>query len=183
MLNLPNLLTLCRFALIPLYILVFSYEYYITAFLIVVLAGITDIFDGYIARSRGQVTPLGVVLDPLADKSMMLVVICSLLYSNIITWEAAIAIFVRDVGMIIGSALLYFQRKQTVPANLLGKLTTVLFYTAIVLLLLEVPYSFLFLWFVILFSFVSSANYIVKVRAMNSKQAAMQKEHIYKGHL
>jgi cardiolipin synthase len=167
--NLPNVLTLSRFALIPIYIAVFSYGHLVMAFLIVLLAGLTDILDGYIARSRGQITSLGTMLDPLADKSMMIVVILSLLYKGLIPWEAAAAMFIRELGMIFGSAFFHFKGKKTVPANAMGKVTTVLYYVAILLIVFQFEYAITYLWFVVLFSFVTSAVYILQFRSLNQK--------------
>lgn len=166
--NVPNMLTMLRFVLIPVYIIVFANGYTISAFLIVLLAGLTDVLDGYIARTRGLVTPLGEMLDPLADKSMMIVVILSLLISGLIPWYAAAAFFIRDIGMIMGSAIFHFRGKKTVPANTMGKITTILYYIAILLIVFEIEYAIHYLWFVIAFSFVTSAIYIAKFRALNS---------------
>ncbi len=169
--NLPNLLTLCRFALIPLYIMVFSQGYLKPALMIVLLAGATDILDGYIARSRGLVTQMGAMLDPLADKSMMLAVILSLLFTEMIPWQAAAAMFIRDAGMIAGSAIFHFRGKKTVPANVLGKLTTVLYYLAILFIVYRLEFAIRYLWFVIFFSFLTSIVYIVEFRVLNDKRA------------
>lgn len=162
------MLTMFRFVLIPVYIIVFVNGYTISAFLIVLLAGLTDVLDGYIARTHGLVTPLGEMLDPLADKSMMIVVILSLLISGFIPWYAAAAFFIRDIGMIIGSAIFHFRGKKTVPANTMGKLTTILYYIAILLIVFEIEYAIHYLWFVIAFSFITSAIYIAKFKALNS---------------
>jgi len=169
--NVPNLLTMCRFVLIPIYIIVFSNGYTILAFAIVLLAGLTDVLDGYIARTRGLVTPLGEMLDPLADKSMMIVVILSLLLSGLIPWYAAAAFFIRDIGMIIGSAIFHLRGKKTVPANTMGKITTVFYYIAILLIVFEIDYAIAYLWFVIAFSFITSAIYIAKFRSLNSNNS------------
>ncbi|WP_376739117.1 CDP-alcohol phosphatidyltransferase family protein, partial [Paenibacillus sp. 598K] len=64
--NLPNLLTLLRLLLIPVYIVVFAKGHLIAAFFVMVLAGATDVLDGYLARRYGEVTRLGMMLDPLA---------------------------------------------------------------------------------------------------------------------
>jgi cardiolipin synthase (CMP-forming) len=165
--NLPNFLTFVRFMLIPLYIFVFMSDYKIIAFLLVVLAGITDVLDGYIARKRGQVTPIGAMLDPLADKCMMITVIVSLVFTNMIPWLAAVFMFIRDAGMILGSAIFHFRGKRTVPANTMGKLTTVLVYFAFLFIFFEVPFAIPFLWIVIVFSFVTSMIYIVLFRRLN----------------
>nr|WP_150959301.1 CDP-alcohol phosphatidyltransferase family protein [Aneurinibacillus sp. XH2] len=166
--NLPNTLTLLRFALVPVYLFVFFSGHVKIAFFIIVIAGATDVLDGHLARSRGMVTDLGVVLDPLADKTMMLAVFVSLLISGMIPWEAAAAIMIRDAGMIAGSAFFHFRGKKTVPANSLGKLTTVLYYIAILMLFFGIPYAIPYLWAVIAFSFITSAIYILKFRLLNS---------------
>lgn len=165
--NLPNLLTCIRFLLIPVYIAVFRSGHVKTAFLIMVIAGVTDVLDGYIARSRGQVTQIGIMLDPLADKLMLITVILSLMISGMIPWTAAAAMFIRDAGMIAGSAFFHFRGKKTVPANAMGKLTTVLFYLAILLIVFEVPQAVTYLWLVIIFSFITSLMYIFKFRRIN----------------
>ncbi|ULL19476.1 CDP-alcohol phosphatidyltransferase family protein [Paenibacillus sp. H1-7] len=167
--NVPNLLTLCRFLLIPLYVAVFRAGYVKTAFLVLLVAGLTDVLDGYIARRRKLVTQLGSMLDPLADKSMMITVILSLVFSGMISWEAAIAMFLRDAGMIVGSAIFHFRGKQTVPANAMGKLTTVLYYVAILLIVFQLPYANAYLWFVITVSFLTSVIYIVQFLLLNKK--------------
>ncbi len=168
--NLPNLLTLFRFLLIPVYVVIFALDHVIWAFFVVVLAGVTDILDGHLARKRGQITPLGEMLDPLADKCLMITVIISLLFSRMIPWEAALAMFLRDAGMIVGSAFFHFRGKRTVPANGMGKLTTVLFYIAILLIFFQVPLAIPFLWIVIAFSFMTSIVYIVLFRALHKQQ-------------
>ncbi len=164
LLNLPNVLTMSRFALIPVYVVVFSIGYIKIAFLIVLLAGLTDILDGYIARRSGQITQFGIMLDPLADKCMLLVVFISLLYANLIPWQAAIAIIIREIGMITWSAFSYVRDKKTVPANIMGKLTTVLYYVVMWFIIYNVKYDIYFLWFVIVVSFLTSLIYILQSR-------------------
>jgi cardiolipin synthase len=169
--NLPNALTSVRFVLIPIYLFVFFSGHVKIAFFIMVVAGITDVLDGYLARTRGQITAIGSMLDPLADKTMMLAVILSLLFSHKIPWAAGAAIFIRDAGMIAGSAFFHFRGKKTVPANTMGKLTTILYYLAILMVVYELPYAAEYLWLVIAFSFVTSIIYIIKFKLLNQKSA------------
>lgn len=168
--NLPNMLTALRFLLIPVYMIVFANGHMISAFIVFTAAGLTDILDGYIARTRGLETPTGALLDPLADKLMLITVIVSLLVEGIIPWQAAVLLFIRDIGMIVGSAFFHFRGKKTVKANWMGKLTTVLFYVALMFIFFKLPHGETLLWFVIAFSFVTSIMYIVKFRALNSRQ-------------
>lgn len=168
--NVPNLLTMLRFAFIPVYVAIFasdSSNHMMWAFLIIVLAGATDILDGYLARKYGQVTLVGSMLDPLADKTMMITVIISLLVTGHIPWSAGAAIFIRDAGMIVGSAYFHFRGKRTVPANWMGKLTTMLYYLALCFIFFEASWARTYLWGVIVFSFVTSFIYIGLFMALN----------------
>lgn len=161
------MLTMLRFALIPVYILVFASGHMKWALVVVLAAGLTDILDGYLARRNGQVTMIGAMLDPLADKSMMIAVIISLLVTGHLHWGACVAFFIRDLGMIAGSAFFHFRGKKTVPANWMGKLTTVLYYAAIVFIFFELPFAQAYLWGVILFSFLTSVIYVVLFARLN----------------
>lgn len=170
--NLPNLITLFRFALIPIYLAVFFSEIpgrMQWAFGVLLLAGLTDVVDGYLARRNHQVTEMGSMLDPLADKMMMLAVFLSLLIAERISLGAALAIFIRDFGMIVGSAIFHIRGKRTVPANKMGKLTTFLFYVALFLLMFEQPIAEQFLWAVIMFSFLTLLVYIVQFKQLNQR--------------
>jgi cardiolipin synthase len=168
--NIPNALTVFRIALIPLYLYVFfsPFPYHVEiAFCVLVLAGLTDIVDGYIARKYKQVTSFGIMMDPLADKLMMMAVIASLFLTERISVWAALFFFARDLAMIVFAAVFHFRGKKTVPANAFGKLTTVLFYIAFPLVMFRYPYGEIILWSVIAFSFVTSAIYLVKFRLLN----------------
>lgn len=166
-LNVPNVLTLSRFILIPVYLVFFFEGYVKTSFFVLCFAGLTDIVDGHYARTRKQVTTVGAMLDPLADKTMMIAVVVSLLISGMIPWEAAAAMFIRDAGMIAGSAIFHFRGKKTVPANLFGKVTTVLYYLAIFFIIFDFSFALAYLWFVIAFSFATSFVYIFQFASLN----------------
>ena len=80
--NIPNALTLFRIGVIPVFILVFYWDHpnaHIYATSLFFIAGITDWFDGYLARKLNQQSSLGAFLDPLADKLMVVVVLCVLI--------------------------------------------------------------------------------------------------------
>lgn len=137
------------------------------AFGILVLAGLTDLLDGYLARKYNLITPLGIVLDPLADKLMMLSVILSFILADRISWVAAALLIFRDGVMIAVSAFFHLRSKQIVPATWWGKITTVLYYFAVVAIMFMWPFAELLLWGTILLSFITSFVYLGKFRAMN----------------
>ena len=104
MLNLPNILTLSRIFTVPvLAALLWWPEWafgYLLGFLIYCLMGITDYFDGYLARSQGTVSKLGIFLDPIADKIMVAAVILILCANgDIKDWHviAALIILLREI--------------------------------------------------------------------------------------
>ena len=85
MFNIPNTLSMVRIALIPVFIYVYYLPFdwsHIAATVLFAFAGITDWFDGYLARKLGQQSHLGAILDPLADKLMVVVVLILLVADN-----------------------------------------------------------------------------------------------------
>lgn len=172
MINIPNILTIFRFFLVPTYLLTYfsdtpSKLYWSIA--IILLAGITDVVDGYIARRYNLVTEIGSLLDPLADKLMIIAVFLSLLITHKISLWAAFAVFLRDISMIIYSTLFHLKGKKTIPANIMGKLTTVLFYIALFALLFSVDGAKTFLWFVIGLSYFTTLVYFILIRSANKE--------------
>ena len=104
MLNLPNILTLSRIVTVPFLIALLWWPQwqlgYLLGYALYCLMGITDYFDGYLARSQGTVSKLGVFLDPIADKIMVAAVILILCAKGIITdlhLLAAIVILLREL--------------------------------------------------------------------------------------
>ena len=85
MINIPNSLSMIRIALIPVFVYVYYLPFdwsHIAATVLFAFAGITDWFDGYLARKLGQQSHLGAILDPLADKLMVVVVLILLVADN-----------------------------------------------------------------------------------------------------
>lgn len=165
--NVPNILTISRFVLIPLFLVLYLNDQPIAALTTLMVALLTDFLDGYIARRSGQVTVTGSMLDPLADKLMVLSVVLALLIKDILPWSAFVVMAFREIVMIIGSAVYLFQGLKTVPANLFGKATTVIYYAAILLMFLEQPEGVIVLWCGIALSFVTSVIYFMKFKSLN----------------
>lgn len=132
--NIPNIISSFRIILIPIFIYSFklsmlSNSYKIPIF-IFILAGISDVIDGYIARRYNMQTKLGAVLDPLADKLMLITAISCFTYSKHIPLWMLIIIFVKESLMIIGGTITYKEGIVT-KANIFGKLATFLFHLSI----------------------------------------------------
>ena len=105
-LNVPNILTLLRIILIPAFATAVSYHRFDLAFYIFLTAAVTDKMDGMIARLSGKSTDLGSVLDPLADKFMLITSFMVFLILRLIPVWLAIAVLSRDIIVILGWGLL-----------------------------------------------------------------------------
>ena len=103
--SLPNLLTLSRILAVPLFVILMwraSWLGYSAAFILYCVAGITDYIDGYLARAQGTVSKLGVFLDPIADKIMVVAVIVMLIHNGqIVHWSIipALVIILREIAV------------------------------------------------------------------------------------
>ena len=130
--NLPNILTLLRMLMVPAVIVCFAANHPLWALFFFLLASATDVLDGYLARKFNQITNFGKVMDPLADKLMLITtLICLYLTGRIPMW-VPIVIGVKECTMITVAACLY--RKDIIlPSNFFGKLATVLFTVAVLI--------------------------------------------------
>ena len=129
--HVPNILTIIRFLLIPI-IIVFAFQNnYIATIIILTISGITDILDGFIARKFNFITDFGKLMDPLADKATQVTLLAVLTIQKIIPiWIIAI-VLLKEFIMISGASFLY-GKELVVSSKWYGKLSTVLFYIAIV---------------------------------------------------
>lgn len=188
--NLPNYITLSRIAAIPLIIWVLTTSYFGTehstvrvllASGIFILASITDGLDGYLARRRGQITTMGVLLDPLADKLMIAAAFITLvqLIPSIVNVWVAIIIIGREF-LISGLRSIAASEGFTIEASELGKLKMVVQIVSVVAAILAIRWdewvvrlgssSFVFsvdlvarmaIWFMVAVSVISAVDYFV----------------------
>ena len=127
----PNLLTYLRFVLVVPFVILFLSEKYLQSAKCIGLSGISDCLDGFFARKLNQVTQLGKLLDPIADKvTLISVMLCMAFYApNVI--PILVVLIAKDVVMLIGGVSL-LKRKITPPAaEWFGKLATIVFYFAV----------------------------------------------------
>lgn len=137
--NLPNLLTLFRIALSILS----GYEYYrgnvSLAFFLFVLAGISDLLDGFIARRYNLVSDLGKLLDPLSDKIMLITGLWCLVYSKILPGWFLWAVIIKEAVLIMGSVYMLGEG-VIVHSGKYGKTSTLLYTVGVGLGLLGIPF-------------------------------------------
>ena len=172
--NLPNTLTAIRIFLVPLLVVVlltrfepvqvFGVRKEILGALIFGIAALTDWLDGFLARRRGEVTQLGQLMDPLADKLLITAALISVVQMGTASaWMVAV-ILGREFGVTVLRSIAY-TRGVSIPASPLGKIKMVVQVGAILLLILgDEAWLFWFLgqcalWVVLIVALLSAVDY------------------------
>ncbi len=172
MMNLPNSLASVRILIAPVMFWIIlnpqyftdagidiSWNYYVAS-LLFVLASITDFFDGYIARELDQKTMLGAILDPLADKMLVLAAFLGLMMTGAASAWAIYIIIVREL-FITGVRTVAVAEGIDVAASWAGKVKTVAQMIAIGFLLMHWTGGELLLWIAVALTVYSGIEYLV----------------------
>ena len=135
--TIPNWLSFIRIALIPVFAVLFVQGHQLVAVIVMICAALTDLFDGKIARKFNQVSNLGKILDPIADKLSQMAIVIVLLYTY---WENPIKylfffFIVKEVLMLLGGAFLLSKGMRPTAAEIWGKVATNVFYIAMIIIL------------------------------------------------
>ena len=135
--TIPNWLSFIRIALIQVFAVLFVQGHQLVAVIVMICAALTDLFDGKIARKFNQVSNLGKILDPIADKLSQMAIVIVLLYTY---WENPIKylfffFIVKEVLMLLGGALLLSKGMRPTAAEIWGKVATNVFYIAMIIIL------------------------------------------------
>lgn len=172
MINIPNILAFIRLLIAPVMFWIIltpalftdngwhiSWSYY-TASLLFVIASITDFFDGYVARELDQITIVGQILDPLADKMLTLAAFLGLMMMGDASAWAIYIIIVREL-FITGLRTLSVSEGIDVSASMAGKVKTVAQMIAIGFLLMHWPLANILLWAAVALTVYSGIEYLV----------------------
>lgn len=166
--NLPNKLTIGRVIAVPFFIAAYMLGYHITAFVIFVLASLTDMLDGKIARKHNLVTNFGKIMDPLADKILVYSAFCLLIPNYVPGWMLII-ILAREFT-VAGMRTVAASEGIVIAAGMSGKIKTVLQMIAVPMLLLLPAItwdiyeyaSYAFLYASLVMTVYSGIEYVVK---------------------
>ncbi|NLY66203.1 MAG: CDP-diacylglycerol--glycerol-3-phosphate 3-phosphatidyltransferase [Tissierellia bacterium] len=179
--NIPNILTIIRILLVPLYLWVFytvEQNRILYAGTIYILAGLTDVLDGYIARKYNMISKLGAALDPLADKLMTFAVLISFTSANLIPSWVLLILGMKEILMILGGIILYlFKEKRVLPSNKYGKIATVSFYAAILSIIFKIssPILIKLLFFTtVILNLLAFTNYLKIFLSRNRENEYMR---------
>lgn len=133
--NLPNKLTVGRFIAVPFFVAAYMLEYYWVALVIFILASLTDMLDGKIARARGLVTNFGKIMDPLADKVLVYSAFCLMVEGGIVPAWMLIIILAREFT-VSGMRTVAASEGIVIAAGMSGKIKTVIQMIAVPMLIL-----------------------------------------------
>ncbi|MDR1028597.1 MAG: CDP-diacylglycerol--glycerol-3-phosphate 3-phosphatidyltransferase [Clostridiales Family XIII bacterium] len=171
--NLPNTLTLIRIALIPVFIVFLLNDRSYVAAVVFIVAALTDALDGYLARKMDLITNFGKLMDPLADKLLVVsALVCLTELGEIAGWMV-IVILAREF-MITGLRSVAAGEGVIIAAGMAGKLKTVSQMAAIVLILLRnwpfvyvgFPFDRVMLWIAVALTVYSGVEYMIKNRSV-----------------
>jgi len=175
LLNLPNALASLRILIAPLMFWIIlnpsyftesgyhiTWNYYAAA-LLFVLASVTDFFDGFIAREWNQMTMLGAIIDPLADKMLTIAGFMGLMMIGEASAWAVYIIIIREL-FITGIRTVAVAEKLDIKASMAGKVKTVVQMIAIGFLLMHWPYGDELLWLAVALTVYSGLEYVYGFR-------------------
>jgi len=175
--NIPNILTLIRILLVPLFVIYLMKDLFFSALIIFAIAGLSDGLDGFIARYFNQRTELGAYLDPIADKLLIISAFVSLAVMKIIPGWLAVIVISRDVLILLGIAIFSITDITfDIKPSFISKCTTVIQLTTVVFVLLNPAVSgtgmikYFLYWLTAGLSILSGFHYIY--RGMNILQNA-----------
>lgn len=170
--NLANKLTILRVLLVPVFMIILLIDFpnndYI-ALTVFVIAALTDMLDGHIARSRNQITKFGKFMDPLADKLLVSSALIILVEMNRLSSWVVIIIIAREFA-ITGLRVLAASEGITIAASWYGKFKTIFQMLAIVILLLNnypfsifnIPADKIIVVLATIFTIISGLDYLIK---------------------
>ena len=168
----PNQLTLLRMVFIPFIVMRLIDRDYKQALVLLVIAGLTDLLDGFLARRLHQQTRIGQYLDPIADKLLLSTLFMVLAILHLIPWKFTVVVFSRDIGILGVSAVLFaIAGLRDFRPSIFGKVNTLSQIAAVffVMLFLVLPAQWVwfgktfFLRMTFAFTILSALHYVILV--------------------
>ena len=139
--SIPNILSFFRIILVPLFVYEFTFrDNFSVAGIVLLISGITDCLDGFIARKFNMITDLGKILDPIADKLTQIMVVFCLAHKHFaIMWVLLGFLVIKDFALLVGGITLYKKKDMVVASNWYGKAATIVFYIAMIVIIFFYP--------------------------------------------
>jgi cardiolipin synthase len=167
--NIPNLITLLRFILVPVVVILLIQGLFLKALIVFLLAGLSDALDGFLARVLHQQTVLGAYMDPIADKALLASSFVTLSVLHIIPGWLTVIVISRDLIILLGIAMLSMMSISVeIRPAFVSKVTTALQLITVLLALtlkclpwaVDGVWSLSFYWITAFFTIISGLNYM-----------------------
>lgn len=174
MITVPNLLTFLR--------LIFAFPVFwgitsgnsLIAIIFICLAGISDFFDGFLARRLNQESRVGKISDPFVDKFFGGLCLLGLVMAGYAPWTIFWLFLARDLFLVLISLILLWQHKELVSETKVGKISTGIFIFSLVLIVAQIPYGLIL--FYACFALYVLSGLLYSIRIFQSPQALAVKE-------
>lgn len=172
--NLPNKLTVLRIIMVPFFIAAYMEKWFFVAFTLFIVASLTDMLDGKIARARNLVTNFGKIMDPLADKILVYSALCLFVENGTIPGWTLIIILAREF-VVSGMRTVAASEGIVIAAAMSGKIKTVLQMVAVIILIIAVgpvpqlkTIGMLVFWASLVMTVYSGTEYVLKNKSVFS---------------
>ena len=139
--TLANIVTIVRIFFIPLVVFFLSQESYLFSLIFVLLFFLGDLLDGYLARTRNEITQLGQFLDPMADKLLAFSLMVAFAMIGQLSWWTVWLLFIPNLLLTLGSVVLFQKGKATVPARWSGKIAATVLALGLTLMYLQILFE------------------------------------------
>lgn len=134
--DIPNILSVIRIIMVPVFVYLFLSNRIVPSVMVFVLAGLTDVVDGYIARRFKYFSKLGLLLDPLADKLLQAsAFVCLYIVKLIPVWMLVIYV-TKELILGVGTLFLFKRRNNIQKSNVFGKFSSLMIFVAIIVLII-----------------------------------------------
>jgi len=176
--NVPNVLTMLRMALIPVFVWLYWAGQQKWALVVFLAASLTDMLDGMIARKYNLITNFGKLMDPLADKLMVTTLLICQGLSGVIPWAAILLVLGKEVLMVLGGVFM-LKKDVVVYSNMLGKVAMCFFILALTLSFFHAEFTALgtrwdsiVLWIAVALTLAALIDYtLAAIRTLKNKKA------------
>ncbi|MCU1447152.1 CDP-alcohol phosphatidyltransferase family protein [Cryobacterium sp.] len=145
-LTVPNVLSFLRLALVPVFLWLIVDGYDSWALLVLAVSSLTDFLDGWIARRFNQITRLGQLLDPAADRLYIFAALIGLAWRDLVPWWIVVVVVGRDVFLLLLGVVLANHGFGPLPVHLLGKVATFCLFYALPMIMLGQAFPELSWW-------------------------------------
>lgn len=159
--NLANFITSIRLILLPFIISSLAYGRSLVALVLLTIALLSDLVDGLIARKLGQITKLGQILDPLADKALFFALFGFFTWTREIPVVAFFLLLLPHFALIIGGGVLYSLEGEVIQSNVWGKTSSALLSLGLIAIFFNLPYALFLIYVGIGASYISATVYFL----------------------